>query len=69
MNRGAGPQQPKPTDVRTNTLVRVPGLSLGIGEERANRDASTILITRCHIIYKRHGGGESVGMNRAVQCG
>ena len=57
MISGAGSQ---PTDVRTNTLGRVPGFSLG-GSRQS-------VAGRCSIL-KIHAGGQSVGSNRAVQVG
>ncbi len=57
MVSGAGSQA---TDVRTNTLERVPGLSMGGSRES--------VAGRCSIL-KIHAGGQSVGVNRAVECG
>ena len=54
---GAGSQA---TDVRTNTLGHVPGLTMGGSRES--------VADRCPIL-KIYAGGQSVGVNRAVKYG
>jgi hypothetical protein len=57
MINGAGSQA---SDVRTNTLGRVSGLSMGRGRKSVAGSCS---------ILKINTGGQSVGVNQAVKCG